>query len=63
MAELPQLERQLERFVARRLLDSGPAAWKDLAPEKRKEYILAARRALRAERVYFARQAATLQTV
>ncbi|MCK0196991.1 hypothetical protein MWN34_08695 [Ancylobacter sp. 6x-1] len=62
MNELPQIDRQLERFVARRMLDFDQNGWKELTVEKRKECILIARRALRAERNYYARQAAAPQT-
>lgn len=57
MNDLPEISRQLERFVARRLVEFDPIAWKELSTEKRKECILAARRALRAERQFFAREA------
>lgn len=58
MSNLPDISRQLERFVARRLIEFDQAAWKDLSVQKRKECIQAARRALKAERNFFARQAA-----
>lgn len=57
MSNLPEISRQLERFVARRLIEFDQAAWKELSVQKRKECIQAARRALKAERNYFARQA------
>ncbi len=57
MNELPEISRQLERFVARRLVEFDQAAWKELSVQKRKECIQAARRALKAERNYFARHA------
>lgn len=57
MNDLPEISRQLERFVARRLVEFDQAAWKELSVQKRKECIQAARRALKAERNYFARQA------
>ncbi|MCS0494518.1 hypothetical protein [Ancylobacter mangrovi] len=56
MNELPEISRQLERFVARRLVEFDQAAWKELTIQKRKECIQAARRALKAERNFFARQ-------
>lgn len=59
MNDLPEISRQLERFVARRLVEFDHAAWKELSTEKRKECIQAARRALRAERNFFARRPAT----
>ncbi len=59
MNDLPEISRELERFVARRLVEFDPGAWKELSHEKRRECILAARRALRAERQFFAREART----
>lgn len=56
MSELPEISRQLERFVARRLVEFDQAAWKELSIQKRKECIQAARRALKAERNFFARR-------
>lgn len=56
MTELPQPDRELERFVARRMLNYDHTRWKELTVENRKRAILIARRALRAERAYFARQ-------
>jgi hypothetical protein len=55
--DLPEISRQLERFVARRLVEFDQTAWKELSVQKRKECIQAARRALKAERNFFARQA------
>lgn len=59
MSDLPEISRELERFVARRLVEFDQAAWKELSVQKRKECIQAARRALKAERNFFARQANT----
>ncbi|WAC27147.1 hypothetical protein [Ancylobacter sp. SL191] len=61
MNDLPEISRQLERFVARRLVEFDPAAWKELSTEKRRECIQAARRALKAERQFFAREARVSQ--
>lgn len=54
---IPEISRELERFVARRLVEFDQEAWKELSVQKRKECIQAARRALKAERNFFARQA------
>lgn len=58
MSELPEINHNLERFVARRMLDLDLATWNELTVEKRRECIRAARRALKAERLYFDRAAA-----
>ncbi len=42
MNDLPEISRQLERFVARRLVEFDQTAWKELSPLKRRECIQAA---------------------
>lgn len=57
MSALPPISRDLERFVARQIIEFDREAWKGLTVQKRQEWIRVARRALRAERRFLLKAA------